>query len=87
MERQQFHREQLKLAEMRARANQLTSVPPPGAEIAVTQPQAAQVSMAGSPQSSQQFTTNQPPRVPTSGIYWLHYLTWKCRLMKLPNTV
>ena len=73
MERQQFHKEQLKLAEIRARASQTSAVPPSGTEPIAVQPQPTQVVMASSPQSVQP-TLNQPPRVATPGIY-LHLFT------------
>ena len=65
MEKQQFHQEQLKLAEMRARASHVTGASPSSSEGA--QPHVPQVSTAsGSPQPVQPVP-NQPARVPTPG--------------------
>ncbi len=75
VEKQQFHQEQLKLAEMRARASHVTAASPAGSESAQPQVSAA----SGSPQPVQhvQPMSNQPARVPTPGttnILIFHYI-------------
>ena len=65
MEKQQFHQEQLKLAEMRARASHVTAASPSGSELA--QVHAPQVSTASSSPQPVQPVPNQPARVPTPG--------------------
>ena len=65
VEKQQFHQEQLKLAEIRARASHATVASPAGSESA--QSQIPHMSSASeSPQPVQPVLT-QPARVPTPG--------------------
>jgi hypothetical protein len=80
VEKQQFHQEQLKLAEMRARTSHVTAASPAGSESA--QPQAPQVSAAGDSPQPVQPMSNQPARVPTPGtnIFYtsFHFLHATC---------
>lgn len=65
MEKQQFHQEQLKLAEMRARASHVTAASPAGSESG--QPHASHVSVVSESPQPVQPMSNQPARVPTPG--------------------